>query len=164
MILFENNRINFKFDLRADDSTLVARTRFVIRRTAAYLNGKRISVANRGLEHSILAFGSSPYYKKELGEKSFKLCHEIFMSCSDIRRCGSAALDLAYLAAGRNDMFFECTLSPWDYAAGQLIVKEAGGIVSDMDGNPLCFNKRSPVLAATPSTYDELLEKVRKYM
>lgn len=130
----------------------------------AYLNGKRISVVNRGFEHSILAFGSSPYYKKELGEKSFKLCHELFMSCSDIRRCGSAALDLAYLAAGRNDMFFECTLSPWDYAAGQLIVKEAGGVVSDMDGNPLCFNKRSHVLAATPSTYDELLEKVRKYM
>ena len=130
----------------------------------AYLNGKRITVANRGFEHSILAFGSSPYYKKELGEKSFKLCHELFMSCSDIRRCGSAALDLAYLAAGRNDMFFECTLSPWDYAAGQLIVKEAGGIATDMDGNPLCFNKRCSVLAATPSTYDELLEKVRKYM
>ena len=129
----------------------------------AYLNGKRISVVNRSFEHSILAFGSSPYYKKELGEKSFRLCHDIFMSCSDVRRCGSAALDLAYLAAGRNDMFFEWTLCPWDYAAGQLIVKEAGGIVSDMNGEPLTFGERCSVLAATPTTYDELLEKVRKY-
>lgn len=127
----------------------------------AYLNGKRINVVNRSFEHSILAFGSAPYDKKTLGDRSFKICHELFMECSDVRRCGTAALDLAYLAAGRNDMFFECMLYPWDYAAGQLIVREAGGIVSDMDGNPLIFNRRCSVLAATPTVYDKLLEKVK---
>ena len=127
----------------------------------AFLNGKRITVTNRGFEHSILAFGTSPYDKKTLGDRSFKICHELFMECSDVRRCGTAALDLAYLAAGRNDMFFECLLYPWDYAAGQLLVKEAGGIATDMDGEPLKFNRRCSVLAATPTVYDRMLKTVK---
>ena len=65
----------------------------------------------------------------------------------DVRRSGSAALDLCTIAAGRAELFFELVLSPWDYAAGGLIVTEAGGIVSDCDGQPLAYDRPCSVLA-----------------
>ena len=127
----------------------------------AYLNGNRITVSDRDVPHSIVAFGTSPYYKDKLADMTFGLCRALFMKCSDLRRSGSAALDLAYVAAGRNDMFFECVLSPWDIAAGSLLIREAGGIISDMEGNELAFDKPSPVIAASPRVYDALLETVK---
>lgn len=127
----------------------------------AYLNGKRISVSERDIEHSIVAFGTTPYYKKTLGESTFKLCYKLFGMCSDVRRCGSAALDLAYLAAGRNDMFFELMLSPWDIAAGYLLIKESGGIISDTDGNEIDFSHPCPVIAASKVAYQTLLNTVK---
>jgi myo-inositol-1(or 4)-monophosphatase len=82
----------------------------------------------------------------------------------DVRRCGSAALDLAYLAAGRNDMFFELMLSPWDIAAGYLLIKEAGGVISDTQGNEIDLSHPCPVLAANPVAYPYLLEKVKEVL
>lgn len=128
----------------------------------AFLNGKRIHVADRDTAHSIVAFGTSPYYKATLGDVTFKICHELFLAFSDLRRCGSAALDLAYLAAGRNDVFFECVLSPWDIAGGALLITEAGGVITDMDGNAISYEKPSPVVAATPRVYDTVLQIVKK--
>ena len=127
----------------------------------AFLNGRPMKVSSRDIEHSIVAYGTSPYRKKELGEKTFRVAYKLFMQCSDIRRCGSAALDLAYLAAGRNDMFFELVLCPWDIAAGALLVKEAGGIISDTDGNSIDLARPCPVIAATPKTYSFLLENTK---
>ena len=63
------------------------------------------------------------------------------------RQYGSAALDLCSIAAGRADLFFELSLSPWDYAAGALLVKEAGGLVSDIEGNELAFDRQCSVVA-----------------
>ena len=123
----------------------------------AFLNGKKIAVSERDWAHAIVAFGTSPYYKDTLGEATFKLCYELYKQCSDVRRCGSAALDIAYLAAGRNDIFFECLLSPWDIAAGYLLVKEAGGLMTDMQGKEIDFSAPSPVIAASPAIYDKLL-------
>ena len=85
------------------------------------------------------------------------------MMGADVRRCGSAALDLAYTAAGRNDAFFECRLSPWDYAAGALLVTEAGGVISDMQGNEATLEKPISVIAANGKCYGRLLETVKKY-
>lgn len=130
----------------------------------AFVNGKPIRVAERDAAHSIVAFGTSPYYKDTLGEKSFRLCQTLFKKCSDLRRCGAAALDLAYVAAGRNDMFFECLLSPWDIAAGYLLIKEAGGKMSDMLGNEICFSAPSSVIAASATVYDTLLEVSKEIM
>lgn len=127
----------------------------------AFVNGKKISVSDRDPAHSIIAFGTAPYYKKELGEKTFRLAYELYRQCSDVRRAGAAALDLAYLAAGRNDGFFECVLSPWDIAAGYLLVKEAGGIITDMDGGEISFSAPSSVIAASPAIYGRLLEIVK---
>jgi myo-inositol-1(or 4)-monophosphatase len=128
----------------------------------AYLNGKPMSVSERDMSHAILAFGTSPYDKSVLGESTFKLVQKLFYRCSDVRRCGSAALDIVYLAAGRNDMFFELALYPWDIAAAQLIVKEAGGIITDKHGNELDFSRRNPVIAANKRLYPLLLEAIKE--
>ena len=129
----------------------------------AFLNGRKMSVSSRDFAHSIVAFGTAPYYKKELGDKTFGLARALYNECSDVRRVGAAALDLAYLAAGRNDIFFECVLSPWDIAAGYLLIKEAGGIITDMEGGEISFAAPSSVIAATPEVYGRLLEVVREY-
>ncbi len=65
----------------------------------------------------------------------------------DIRRSGSAALDMCSIASGRAELYFELILQPWDYAAGALIVEEAGGVVTDMNGNPICYDKPCSILA-----------------
>ena len=70
-----------------------------------------------------------------------------FKKAIDIRRSGSAALDLCMIAAGRAEIFFELSLSPWDYAAGALIVKEAGGLVSDIEGKELAYDRPCSVIA-----------------
>lgn len=114
----------------------------------AYLNEKRIHVTEHDLSHSIISFGTSPYYK-ELREASFKTAYELMDKCLDIRRSGSAALDLCYAADGRCGLFFEYLLSPWDYAAGMCIVKEAGGIVLDFDKNIPDYTKKSAIAAGS---------------
>ncbi len=128
----------------------------------AFLNGRPMRVSERTADHAIVAYGTSPYYKKELGNATFELAKRLFMRCSDVRRCGAAALDLAYLAAGRNDMFFEYKLSPWDIAAGSLLIKEAGGVITDMEGNEIDFSSTSSVIAANPTVYGVLLETVKE--
>lgn len=128
----------------------------------AFLNGKKITVSNRDVPHSIIAYGTMPYSKDTLGEATFKLCYKLFMAGNDVRRCGSAALDLAYLAAGRNDMFFELMLFPWDIAAGYLLVKEAGGVITDKDGNDIDFSAPTPVIAANPVVYPFLLDSAKE--
>lgn len=112
----------------------------------ACLNGKEIHVSGEPLENGIVIFGTSPYYE-ELAEQSFKLAYEYFQKAMDVRRSGSAALDLCNLAAGRAELFFELRLSPWDFAAGSLIVTEAGGKVTRMDGSPVDLSMPCPVLA-----------------
>ena len=127
----------------------------------AFVNGQAIRVAARDFAHAIVAFGTSPYRKRELGKPTFRLAEAFFTQCSDVRRVGSAALDLAYLAAGRNDIFFEYSLSPWDIAAGYLLIREAGGIISDMNGHALDFTQPSTVLAASPDVYEQALALIR---
>ena len=124
----------------------------------AFLNGKKMAVSERNLQHSIVGVGTSPYHKARLGEKTFHLCRELFMRCSDIRRSGSAALDLAYVAAGRNDIFFEAELCPWDFAAGWLLIREAGGIITQDDGSEVDFSRSCPIIASNKIVYSDLLE------
>lgn len=112
----------------------------------AFLNGEPIHVSKEPLENGIVIFGTAPYYE-ELAKKSFQLAYEYFQKALDIRRSGSAALDLCNVAAGRAELFFELRLSPWDFAAGSLIVREAGGVVTQMDGSPLRLSAPCPVLA-----------------
>lgn len=123
----------------------------------AFCNGKRIHVSSESLENGLVIFGTSPY-NQELSKRSFELAYSYFKKAIDIRRTGSAALDLCSVAAGRAELFFELSLSPWDYAAGALIVEEAGGIVTDIDGNSIDYSRKSSILArnklAKPLTPD----------
>lgn len=111
-------------------------TYYAIKGQGAYLNGSPIHVSKEDRKNSIVLFGSSPY-NPELAKASFAKAYEFFEKCLDIRRSGSAALDLCAVAAARAEIFFELILSPWDYCAGALIASEAGAIVTDLDGRQL---------------------------
>ncbi len=124
----------------------------------AYLNGKRIHVSQNGLKNSLVGFGTCPYYT-DLRKKTLDLVKALLDDCGDVRRQGSAALDLCYVAAGRFDIFFEYKLSLWDYCAGGLIVTEAGGIVRGENKKELSYNGPSAIFAANPKIYDEFYQK-----
>ena len=129
----------------------------------AWVNGRTLHVSDRPFSLAVAAFGTCPYYKDTLAEKTFALAHDVFLATSDVRRPGSAALDLAYVAAGRADLYFELILSPWDFAAGALLVREAGGIVTQQDGSPITLAAPCPIFAGTPETHGELLRMAEKY-
>lgn len=122
----------------------------------AFCNGERIHVSERTLANSVVAFGTTPYKKKEYADKGFTIAKNIFCNCADIRRSGSAAIDLADVACGRLDAFFECILSPWDYAAGAIIVTEAGGTITDFNENELGFSVPSPILCSNGLIHKKL--------
>ena len=120
----------------------------------SFLNGRPLFTINLSLSEGIVGFGTSPYYR-EKAEESFLITRKLFDKALDIRRSGSAALDICYVAANRYVLFFELLLSPWDYAGASLIVKEAGGIISTMEGKGLSFNAPNSLIVATPTAYDE---------
>ena len=122
----------------------------------AYLNGEPIHVTDVDMDNSLLLFGSAIYYRDTI-PATLRFVEELFPRVLDFRRGGSAALDLCYLAAGRADVYFECCIRPWDYAAGSLIVQEAGGIVSALDGTELRFVDRCSVAAGNSKNYQELM-------
>lgn len=118
----------------------------------AFCNGKRLHVSEESLENAIVVFGTAPY-REELNEKTFKLAYAYFKKALDVRRSGSAALDICAVAAGRAELFFELSLSPWDHAAGGLVVEEAGGLVTDCDGNALVYDRPCSVLACNRAVF-----------
>jgi myo-inositol-1(or 4)-monophosphatase len=124
----------------------------------AYLNGKPIHVSEtKELKDALIAYGPSPY-EKERAETLFRIFQRIFMATADFRRSGSAALDLCYVACGRQEAYVELNLKPWDYAAGARILLEAGGSLSTWSGQTnLPYLENSDVCAANRN----LAEKVR---
>ncbi|MES2558419.1 MAG: inositol monophosphatase family protein [Bacteroidota bacterium] len=127
----------------------------------AYLNGKEISVKqNTELGKSLLATGF-PYYDFE-GMEGYLNALQYFMKHTQgMRRLGSAAVDLAYVACGRFDGYFEYGLSPWDVAGGAFIVQQAGGKVSDFTGGSDCIFGRS-IVAASATLYAEFFAVVKR--
>ncbi|NVJ59795.1 MAG: inositol monophosphatase [Gammaproteobacteria bacterium] len=126
------------------------------RGNGAQLNGKRIRVANAtNLEQCLLATGF-PFRSMEQFDNYMTLFGKLYPKVSEMRRAGSAALDLAYLAAGRFDGFWEFGLKWWDIAAGSLLVTEAGGIMGDLQGNPN-FKNANSLLAANPKIFKAIL-------
>ena len=124
----------------------------------AYLNGRPIHVHDGHLADSIVCFGTSPY-NQELIHQSFVLAERAHRASQDVRREGSAALDLCSVAAGRAGAYFELETSPWDYAAGMLLVQEAGGRCANVEGEPLGLTGgKTSILAGGPLTAPELLQ------
>ena len=122
----------------------------------AYLNGERISVSDRPLSDGLALFGSSPYHPENTDE-TFALLRKVFDFCRDIRRSGSAAYDICMIACGRCEVFFEKSLQPWDIAAGTLILKEAGGVALNYQGEEIDFSKPNDVVFANPKAYEDFV-------
>jgi myo-inositol-1(or 4)-monophosphatase len=117
------------------------------RGAGAYLNNRRIRVSGaKRLEDSLSSTGFPS--RKRHQNVNIHFYHQMAMASHGVRRTGSAAIDLAYVASGRLDAFWEFGLKPWDMAAGTLLVKEAGGTVSDMHGGALRVASSDSVLAS----------------
>ena len=90
-----------------------------------------------------------------------EITYGLLMNFGDIRRIGSAALELCAVACGELDVYCEPILSPWDFAAGMLILQEAGGVATDFNGDELSFDAPSSVLATTPASFEAALRVVK---
>ena len=123
----------------------------------AQLNDRRIRVSSISrLEQCLLGTGF-PFRELDKFDRWMKTFRKLTMKTSGVRRAGSAALDLAYVAAGRLDGFWEFGLQPWDCAAGALLIREAGGLVADMEGGQ-DFLESGNVAAGNARIFDELLK------
>ena len=122
----------------------------------AFCNGSliRVSSADR-LEDSLLSVGTVPGRRK-LADTAFRQMRALYDRCQDVRRTGCASLDLCWVACGRLDGYVELSLQPWDYAAGMLIVAEAGGRVTAPDGSPLSLCQGGPLLASNGRLHSTL--------
>ncbi|MCB0571265.1 MAG: inositol monophosphatase, partial [Phaeodactylibacter sp.] len=126
----------------------------------AFLNGRPIRVSSRApLEKTLLATGF-PYYDYRRMAPFFKVLEHFMRHTRGIRRLGSAAVDLAYVACGRYDGFFEYSLNPWDVAAGAFIVQEAGGVVSDFNGGGNYLNG-GEIIAANAAVAADMQQVLR---
>ncbi len=131
-----------------------------VRGQGAQLNGYRLRGSNaRDLDGTILATGF-PFKAKQHATAYINMVSSLFTQCADFRRTGSAALDLSYVAAGRVDGFFEIGLKPWDFAAGELLVREAGGLVCDFVGGHNYLTSGN-IVAGNPRVVKSLLACVR---
>ena len=129
----------------------------------AFLNGEPIKVSDRAeLSEALAAVGTSPYYKPKTAE-CFEIYREFFLRCVDIRRLGSAALDICYVAAGRFDLYYEYILSIWDYAAARLILTEAGGKITNTEGFATLAEKKSPIVATNGKLHSAVLDIIKSH-
>ena len=133
----------------------------VVRGKGAFLNGQPIHVSRRAPLKSCLLATGFPYDRTWDNENNFANFENFQMAARAVRRAGAASLDLAYVAAGRLDGFWECKLKPWDVAAGVLLVEEAGGRVTNYAGEPysICNHR---VLASNGLIHGEMGEVLRQ--
>lgn len=125
-------------------------------------NGSRCQVSDRqGLPGALLATGF-PFKAHKLLDPYLAIFRDVFLRCKAIRRPGAAALDLAYTACGLFDGFFEFQLSAWDVAAGSLLVEEAGGVITTMDGGSDCLESGN-VVCGPEGVHHELLEVIASH-
>ena len=124
----------------------------------AFLNGEKIQVSSAdSLIESLLCTGFS--YERDKVRSNLELFNKACMTAQAVRRDGSAALDLCFVACGRFDGFWELTLHPWDIAAGKLIIEEAGGCVTDIRGGP-CTNYEPAIIASNGRIHSAIVDLV----
>ncbi len=128
----------------------------------AYLNEKRIRVTKRDKINDALIGTGFPFRATDDIDQYLKMFKIMSQSCAGLRRPGSAALDLAYVAAGRLDGFFEKGLKPWDLAAGSLLITESGGIVGTFEGESDYLYK-GDILAGTPKVFAQMVSLLSPY-
>lgn len=127
----------------------------------AFCNHRPIRVSDRAPSVGVASLGTSPYNRDTMARPVTEIAYGLLMNFGDLRRVGSAALAIAAVACGESDSYCEPILSPWDFAAGMLILTEAGGIATDFNGAPLTFDGPTSVLATTPSSFETVLSVVK---
>lgn len=125
----------------------------------ARLNDRRIRVSKQTLLSGSLLGTGVPFRNLALAQRYLPTFEALMGKCAGVRRTGSAALDLAYVASGRLDGFWELGLRPWDIAAGSLLIREAGGLISDIQGGD-DFLQHGDVVAGTPKVFKTLLQTI----
>lgn len=136
-------------------------TYWAVKGEGAWRNQERIHVSTRDLRHSLVQFGAAPY-REDLWDRSFAIARLLMREFADVRSFGSAALELCYVACGRCDAFYELVLQPWDFAAGTIIVREAGGTVEAIAPDTLSFDRPAGILAAAPHALEPLRRTIRE--
>jgi myo-inositol-1(or 4)-monophosphatase len=130
--------------------------------SGAYLNDKRIRVSKHDKLDAALIGTGFPYRMFEHVDAYMAIFRELTQKTAGLRRPGAASLDLAYVAAGRLDGFWEFGLSPWDMAAGALLIAEAGGLVGDLAGESDYLNTGN-IIAGTPKVFSQLLQTIASH-
>jgi len=126
----------------------------------AYCNGRSLQVSSIvRCEQSLISTGF-PYDVDVQKDRILRWLGAVLPQCQGVRRCGAASADLAYVAAGRYEAFYETGLKPWDMAAGWLLVEEAGGRVTNILGEPLCFG--DAILASNGHVHQELVDLLKE--
>jgi myo-inositol-1(or 4)-monophosphatase len=129
----------------------------------AYLNDRRIRVSKRRqLDQSLIGTGF-PFREFTLADDYLRIFRDMLRNTAGVRRAGSAALDLSYVAAGRLDGFWEFGLKPWDMAAGILLITEAGGLVSDPEGDDK-YMESGNLVCGSPKIFTQLLQNVSSHL
>jgi myo-inositol-1(or 4)-monophosphatase len=123
----------------------------------AFLNGKPIHVSDCAIDKSLVLFGTCPY-EHQLAHKTFELTEKIFYKAIEVRRGGSAALDICYVASGKADLYYEMILRPWDWAGASLILSEAGGKAYTFDKEPLNANKITSFVCGNENSLRDFYE------
>ena len=134
-----------------------------VRGKGAFLNDRRIRVSSRDKLIDGLIGTGFPFRAFEHSEAYLSMLKVLMKSCAGVRRPGAAALDLASVAAGRLDGFWEIGLSPWDVAAGALIIQEAGGLVGDLEGNSDYMNS-GQIIAGNPKVFSQLVQIISPFL
>lgn len=135
---------------------------FASKGRGAFLNDRRLRVSKRTRLADCLVGTGFPFRKGDDFARYMKMFETMMQSCAGMRRPGAAALDLCYVAAGWYDGFFESGLSPWDVAAGSLMVTEAGGLVGNFTGEADFLHQRE-VVAGTPKIYGQMVTMLTPY-
>ena len=128
----------------------------------AYLNDRRLRVSRRTRMSDALIGTGFPFRRGDNFKRYLRMFEEVMQHCAGMRRPGAAALDLCYVAAGWYDGFFETGLSPWDVAAGSLVITEAGGLVGNFTGEADFLHQRE-IVAANPRIYAQLVQTLSPY-
>lgn len=136
---------------------------YAARNEGAWLNGKQIYVSDTSRVKDMLVGTGFPYTNYKLLKPYLDTLKYFIESTHGVRRIGSAAIDLAYVACGRFDSFYEYNLNPWDVSAGILLIREAGGIVSDFSGEEKNITGKE-IIASNSSVYKEFYTEVSKRM
>lgn len=135
---------------------------FAHKGVGAWLNEKRIVILDKELCESIVGFSNCPY-DLDITDSTFEFGKRIFKKSLDLRRMGASALEICYAASGRYQLYCEMILYPWDYIAASLIIKEAGGVITDLNGNELKIDKRCSIVAGCPTAHKEILDLYKEF-